>query len=243
MIIYVDNLFEKDIEHLPDGSLKTRILGMYMGYGADFDFLDFWLQKENENTTAVISRFEGESWLLASQDANWEELGEFLKVIAPDVLTDSKTAESLGVAPQNKFFEVCKEAARQGNDVPNPPVKQICDMLMSGADGDIEIPNKDEWYADVSHRFRHGIARASVTQNAVALAGIVTKDAALISGVATKRQARGKGEGSAVLTNLCELLYPRKIYAEATDGAVGFYLKNGFTKSAELCRCKIYNKE
>ena len=240
MISYVENLCIKDFECLPEGSIKTRILGMFKCYGANFDFLDFWLQKDENKVTAAISRFEGEAWLLASQDANWEELSEFVRVIAPIVLTDVKTAKALGLDPQNEFFEVCKETADGGDNAPPPPIMQIYDLLMSGRDGDIGISGKDEWYADISHRFRHGIAKAKVAQNAVALAGFVTDDSALISGVATKPSARGNGEGSAALDGLCKLLYPRKVYAEATDKVVGFYLKNGFSKSAKLCRCKTY---
>ena len=243
MISYIENLTAKDVEDLPEGSIKTRLLAMLKCYGANFDFLDFWLQKERDKVTAVISRFEGEAWLLASNDANGEELAEFLKVISSTVLTDIKTAEASGLVPQNKFYELCKETAESGGDVSAPPIMQLYDMLMSGADGDIEIANKDEWYADVSHRLRHETAKVTATQNAVAFAGFVTDDSALISGVATKPNARGKGEGSAALNDLCGSLYPRKVYAEATDKAVGFYLKNGFTESAELCRCKTYNKE
>lgn len=238
MISYTENLDSKDLNTLPDGSIKTRIEGLFVSYGADFDFLDFWLQKDETETTAALCRFEGEVWLLASDNANWEELREFLKVIAPTVLTDSKTADRIGLVPQNKFFELCKLPEGKGGDLPTPPIMQIYDMLMTGADGDIEIPDKNEWYADVSHRFRHGTARANVTQNAVALAGVVTNNAALISGVATKKTARGKGEGRAVLEGLCSSLYPRKVYAEASDDAVGFYLRCGFLQSAELCRCK-----
>lgn len=238
MISYIEKLSPQDVARLPNGSIKTRILAMYSGYGTSFDFLDFWLQKEGEKITAAICRFEGAAWLLASEDANWEELSSFLKVIAPTLLADAKTAESLGLTPFESFFEVSKEAAEGQSDTKTPPIMQIYDMLMSGADGDIEIPNKTEWYADISHRFRHETAKAAATKNAVALAGFVAEDSALITGVATDSSQRSKGEGKAVLDELLKALCPRIVYAEATEKAVGFYIKCGFSHSAVLVRCR-----
>ena len=109
MISYIESLTPSDVANLPSGSIKTRILALFLGYGAGFDFLDFWLQKEKDKTTAAICRFEGTAWLVATEDANAEELSAFLSVIAPEVLLESETAKRLGLAPFEEFFEVKKE--------------------------------------------------------------------------------------------------------------------------------------
>lgn len=238
MITYIETLNPEDFANLPNGSMKTRILALFSGYGAGFDFLDFWLQKETDKITAAICRFEGAAWLVATEDANWEELSAFLKVISPEVFLEFETAKRLGITPQEKFFEVKKETLVQDNNIPTPPIMQIYDMLMSGADGDIEITNKNEWYADISYRFRHGMAKAVATEKAVALAGFVFGDSAVVTGVATEPNSKHRGEGKAVLDLLCKALHTSTIYAEATDRAIGFYLKCGFLQSATLVRCK-----
>ena len=107
-----------------------------------------------------------------------------------------------------------------------------------GSDGDIFIPDYSEWYADLSHRMRHGTAAATLLEGSAALAGFVGENAALITGVSTYSDHRGKGEGRAAVLRLAAALYPRKVFAEATENTAKFYEKCGFERSQILCRAR-----
>lgn len=238
MISHVEKVDPKELENLPQNSIATRIEAMSKAYGGGFGFLDFWLQKNETETTAALCRFSGELWLLASKTADFEELSSFCGVIAPTVLTDTDTAQRMGLSVCNEFFEVCKHPTEGKNSVENHSLMQIYDLLTEGADGDIEILDKTEWYADLSHRIRHQTAMAAASENAVALAGFVGQETALVTGVATRPSKRGTGEGKAVLEELSKRLFSRTVYAEATEKTLGFYLGCGFFESGRLSRSK-----
>lgn len=240
MISYVEALSQNELSSIPNSSVKTRILAMFLGYGASFDFLDFWLQRNEEETTAAICRFSGEVWVAANSNADFCELLNFCKVVAPVVLTDLETANKMGLDPEIQFLELSKLGKSSGDaECFSQDVMALYDRLTSGFDGDIEILDKNEWYADMSHRFRHGVAKWTLSNTAAALAGFVTEESALITGVSVDESARGKGEGRAVLDDLCAALGSRRIYAEASEKTAEFYKKCGFEISAKLCRCKL----
>ena len=60
----------------------------------------------------------------------------------------------------------------------------------------------------------------------------------LITGVSTDSDHRGKGEGRVAVLRLAAALYPRKVFAEATENTAKFYEKCGFERSQILCRAR-----
>ena len=237
MITYLEKPLKDAFSALGQSSVRVRLEAMLCGYGTNLDFLDFWLQKKETEVTAALCRFSGELWLLAKENADFEELSAFCKVMAPTVLTDEQTASRLGDGEKESFYELVLETAEK-SPCEEVNLKRLYEMLMEGADGDILIPDKDEWYADVSHRIRHSVASAVLTENAAALAGFVSDEGALITGVSVKPSARGKGFGKQAVMELAGGLAPRKIYAEAGEETRGFYLSLGFVISNRLVRIK-----
>lgn len=235
MISYTETVTAEELKNLPQNSISVRIEAMNKAYGGGFDFLDFWLQKNQAEITAALCRFSGELWLIANENADFEELSSFCKVVAPAVLTDLATACRLKLQIAEEFGEFQFEAGESASSE-KAQIWRIYDMLIKGADGDITIPDKDEWYADLSHRMRHGTATAALLENSVALAGFVGQTAALVTGVATDPESRGNGEGKRATLLLAKALYPRKIFAEATRKSQGFYLACGFKRTNTLCR-------
>ena len=237
MISYTEKIGCDELRTLPPSSVSVRIESMNKAYGGSFDFLDFWIQKNETEITAALCRFSGELWILANENADFEELSAFCKVSAPTVLTDVATAKRLGVTITSEFIELCLEPCQraEGQAV---GIESLYKALIKGSDGDVFIPDYAEWYADISHRMRHGTAAATLLDVSVALAGFVGENAALITGASTDPDHRGKGEGKAAVMQLAAALYPRKIFAEATENTVKFYEKCGFARSRALCRAR-----
>ena len=117
--------------------------------------------------------------------------------------------------------------------------KQLYPLLVSCfASG---IPPFDVWYADVSHRQRHGLCRiAAVLEDGVPVAGAMTVAAcgggALIGAVATRRESRGRGYASACVSRLTRALMKegRQVYlSPKNETARRIYSRLGFIETGE----------
>ncbi len=111
-----------------------------------------------------------------------------------------------------------------------PPVRAVYEVLAAnGMAGDFE-----PFYLDLSHRLRHGAARASVLYaggEAVAAAAAALAGNALVTAVAVLPAEQGKGYGGAVLRRL-----RRSSAAAARICCARSTKTNGFTPSAAICR-------
>lgn len=73
------------------------------------------------------------------------------------------------------------------------------------------LPAFDAWYADVSHRMRHGVCRAAVVREmgrpvACAMTVAQARDGAVLGAVATLPDYRSRGYASACVTTLAAVL-------------------------------------
>ena len=106
MIEYTEALSEKDLEGFPDGAEKVRILSLLSAYGTKYPFLDFWVQKTDENTTAVMMRFDGVVTLVSLPDADFLEIGLFLPAVTSTLFSSLETAKKLGLQPKKEVYEL-----------------------------------------------------------------------------------------------------------------------------------------
>ncbi len=239
MIKYFEVLPEDALNSLPENSVKTRIEGIYKAYGGSFPFLDFWLQLKGEKITAALCKFESELWLAANEYADFSEIAEFCPVVVKGVLTEKSIAEKCGFGIKTKFSEmVYNNIYTFKTEDESFDISAAYDLLKT-VGGNIEMGERDYFYADISRRIRQGAAKGVLTENAVAIAGFIGKNSALISGVGVKKENRRSGGGSNALKRLIGSINAERIYAEATENTVGFYLKNGFLKNSTLCRCEF----
>ncbi|MGN1100622.1 MAG: GNAT family N-acetyltransferase, partial [Huintestinicola sp.] len=94
----------------------------------------------------------------------------------------------------------------------------------------------DMWYADMSHRIRHGVSKAYMHKNAAcACTDFIYEGAAYISQVAVMPDERGKGYGRELLDMIsCELLNAGTVpRLWAYDDVMGFYRSIGFSETDE----------
>ncbi len=218
----------------PDSEAALRQCGQFAAYGADRDFMRFYTD-DNGNRLSVL---DDAAVLHAVSDT--EEMRLFLTMdpTVRTVRTDEHTAALLAQDWQTSFLsEAVMQAptsATRSLLVQTLTPREIYPVLQEGF-GEA-IPPFEAWYADVHHRYRHGLCRVvGVMENDKPVACAMTVAecdlAALIGAVATTPDARGKGYASACVLTLSAmlqeenkrvLLSPKNEYAHRLYDRIGF---------------------
>ncbi len=215
--------------------IYTKISASLKAYGDNFPFLTFWVQSSNKSPTALICKQDDTVFVTATLEADFEELLEFLSVIGYSSLqTERDTASRLGL--KGEVYALLEFTNPNPCYTPNfkeASVKKVYEILFSSQNKDITTTEFEGFYADLSHRIRHGTALAEITENAsAAVASHIYKGSAVISGVATLKEKRGQELARITLTRLIKHL-PQNIYTASKDAAQ-FYLKLGFKTIGEI---------
>lgn len=217
---------------MPLNIASVRIQSLFAAYGTKYPFLTFWQQTNAGQATACLCRFYGHFTLWAKPSADFAELLEFLSVLGGGQIFCSRAAAvKMGFLDATPCVGLkCEARFLPPQETALPPLQQVYDLLLSGADGPIQLPPFADWYPDLSHRLRHGCARVVATPQSVALAGFESKNAAIITGVAVPPSARGQGLGRQAVAWLCGALQAqnKQIFVYTTADVAPFYTKLGF---------------
>ena len=219
--------------------LKVETMSLARIYAQDNAFSgtvlenDFWVQKTNEEITAVISS-DGGSMNIWCDKADYGELREFISALGPSVIfTEYENAEPLSIKPDRIRNMLTKRVYFSPFEVEEFSLCELYDGLDRGSDVDIHLPDFDVFAPDVSHRLRHNAARAVVKEYGAALA-FTYFGGAVMSGIALSPEYRGKGFGKALLSELLSRC-DGDFFVAANDENTKFYLRNGFELRGEIC--------
>lgn len=230
--------------------LSVKIGGLFAAYGAERPFAMFWRQtNESSAQTALVSLFDGNLTVVAEPTADFEELAAFVRVMRQgSLLCGEEVCRKLRLRPAQKVFAMMRPLSGGSDKCPAESAvdyRRLYDILQSGADGGIELPEFESWYADLSHRVRHGTARAVILARngqpaAAAVSAFETAGAALLSGVAVLPKHRGLGLGAAAVNQICAFLAADKrvAYVLAQPPVVGFYQTAGFSPCGTMVYCR-----
>ena len=217
-----------------DADAAVKIAAQVCAYGFSRPFLRVYAGEDG----SVLSVLDGAATLYPGTDA--EEALLFLRM-SPDVhalRTDAETAkrfaDSLGVPCQTGVTMEYRgdPVLSEGAETLSP---REAYPLLAAVFGDT-LPPYDVWYADVSHRLRHGLCRiAGVLEQGQAVSCAMTvaetDSAWLLGAVATRPDCRGRGYASAVVRSLVAagtadgkrvLISPKNEAARALYGRLGF---------------------
>ncbi len=207
-----------------------KIASSINAYGLSKPFLFAWKQG---NT--LICRIDG-NMTIYGDDFDSEEIRSFISAVGAKTLTCSVAAAEM-LCYEYKTYNVLR--SDKGMSVP-VDFKSSCDeiysLLREGEDGDVSLPERTAFIADLSHRMRHGTALAATYKSAVCVAPFLTESGALICGVATEKGARGNGFAGMCVAGMVQKL-ARPTFTVCSDELVPFYKKFGFTewgKNAEI---------
>lgn len=212
-----------------------RILSQLLAYGTGERFLEHWVQLEDNEPRAVISRMDGNITIFC-ENAD-DELLEFIEAVGYNtVLADKK------LFPQYWSGEVLMKFVGQTNiklsdniDL-NPSIREVYSVLERCREENFEVPNFDSFYPDISHRVRHNLSRILAYRLegkiiACCMTSAETNSCAIISGVACLPEYRGRGYAGELIAKIVKYLDNREIFVFCREELVGFYNRLGFVTS------------
>ncbi len=221
---------------------------LYGLYGDDASLFLCWYQTVGGKVTAILFTFGNTLTVSCGGGAEPGEIFDFAKFLGyTEFYCTGSAARILGVKPRAERkimrFSGSGVVAEKGNFSPAATLDEIYKLLEYGADGEIELPPREYFYTDISHRMRHGAARIKYCPNAIALTSVENANFALIGAVCTAPRERGKGLGRAVLSAITNELAGenRDVFTVAGKGTAEFYKKCGFTEADTYCIVKIGN--
>ena len=218
-----------------------RARGLFLSYGLKYPFCDYWIQADEQGACAGITRLDG-SVTVCGMPPDMDELCAFLHALGcRDIFIDAATGKQFDfpIHSEGLVMRLSQPAGIRGDLNFNPPLGEIYTILASGEKA-VTLGEHDVWYADVSHRIRHGTASAvllSVDEKPAACAMVLAQDheTALLGGVAVLPKYRRQGLGSKVVSGLCYTLQKeQKEVILCCDSSIrDFYEKLGFTVAGE----------
>ena len=107
-----------------------------------------------------------------------------------------------------------------------PNLSAVYEILKTAFDIDFET-----WYTDMSHRIRHGIAKARTLENSALIVQYDLNGEALLSQIATVPEKRGQGSASRLIKAVCGELSDSAVYVLCQDDLIPFYSRIGFEKA------------
>ena len=218
-----------------------RVLNMYENY----PFADFWIQKQEEagQPTAYLSKMDGVITLFVHENADFDELCMFIKMIgARCIMCHASCAEQLHITPirTGTIMKWNTHLIEQTNRTVSPNLHQVYSVLQACSSKAFQVPEFEPFYLDMSHRIRHGGATAVGYEKeekiiACAMTVAETERAAIIGAVAVLPEYQRQGIGTSVVQSLlyrCMVKYQKHIYVycNSKENAL-FYRTIGFTDS------------
>lgn len=202
-----------------------KIAASIKAYGTARPFCTLW---RTQNT--LICRTDGYITVYG-EDFDAAELRDFINAVgAKGIICSRAAAEKLGY--EHTVYNVLKSS--KGMSAPadfSPSCDEVYNILSLGVDGDITLPERTAFIADLSHRIRHGTASACVYKGTVCVMPYMTDTGALICGVCAG-DSRGSGfAGMCVAAAVHNASRP--CFVLCNDKLLPFYTKFGFMKAGE----------
>lgn len=210
---------------------SVRVLALAESYGCDYNFARFYVQRtESGQVTAVLSYLDRDCTLSLTENADREELTAFFAAMGYGTLlctADFCMDRSYREGPMMQ--SVRRYDVQSGMAVFDsyPKLMDLYNFI------DYDSQDFESWYVDLSHRIRHGGAKAlTLRMDGMILAsGIlssVTDKGAVLTAVRTQPEFRRMGYGSMLVRRLvadCK----GTVYLMREQGRnEQFYLQNGF---------------
>lgn len=239
---------EEDIKYLyPQSEAAVRIMGIAESYGISRNFIRFWC---DEHRNLFISLIDGIATIVAETGTDFEELASFLSM--QQDIRSIRTTESVA----KKITKLCGFTADYGDIMtPGSELEQPSNIPETLPPKDIyplleacfgHLPPFTSWYADVSHRLRHGHCRiVGFKQDGIPVSCAMTTSecskAAVIGAVATHKTARGRGYASSNVLTLANNLIRqgKKVFlSPKNQNAMHLYSNLGFVKCGRWANIK-----
>lgn len=158
------------------------------------------------------------------------ELDSFISILDPITLEISDPLfkpERYEEIRKTLFKGISAEnAVNSENIIVNSCLNDVYAVLEEG----FGLTEYDSWYADTSHRIRHGMSDVFLWHSTTVTKLFDVKDYVFLSYIATGKADRGKGRARQLLYYLCGEYHKqgKEVYLYAKDERVSFYEGIGF---------------
>ncbi len=183
---------------------SVRVLALAESYGCDYNFARFYVQRtESGQMTAVLSYLDRDCTLSLTENADREELTAFLRPWDMVRCFVRRIFAWIGLTERPMMQSVRRYDVQSGMAVFDsyPKLMDLYNFI------DYDSQDFESWYVDLSHRIRHGGAKAlTLRMDGMILAsGIlssVTDKGAVLTAVRTQPEFRRMGYGSMLVRRL-----------------------------------------
>ena len=209
-----------------DDYCSVKIKSLYRAYGTNYDFCQFYVQKESDDITAIILKFYASATVYVIDKTNIDELYSFLTRLSVFEIT-SNIKLNIGIIELE--FSQLKLDITSNNTYSKSLVledyKRAYSLFSNDKSGNICIGDFDEWYVDISHRVRHNAAYLISDEN-VAVVCLTDGENLNLNGIVVKHKKQKLGTKTIdILKNFSS---EKSIFVACDIGVSHFYLKNGF---------------
>ena len=199
-------------------SPRAEVVKINCNYNSYKDIALFWTQDDNK---AIISMLDG-NMVIFNQDADIDELREFINVISPlSIFSDERTLEKLF---GDAFHRVCVMKSKQKFecDTPSNQLNSAQIYKLLDVDG-LELPSYEHFAVDFCHRLNNGYLKYYALNELCAAIGFFDGQTVLVNGIASHKSGMGTKALSGLLAQ-----YDCVAIAVCEEHIMPFYIKNSF---------------
>lgn len=225
----IRRIFSHDeLSGLPQKGIEAqKIRALLFAYGTGYDFCRFFVSED-----FILCETDGS--FIVCETGNTDTISELSDFIKFNGFTEIFCSERMGeiiakklecTANKVNLMRFCgKSVICDGVDC-EPPLDGVFSILSSSFELDYS-----RWYTDMSHRIRHGVAKARCLDNSALIVQHDLNGEALLSQIATLPEHRGKGNASRLILAVCKELSGSDVFVICDDDLLNFYSKLGFEK-------------
>ncbi len=230
MINYIDKdcEFENALTYFQiHDAFLTKILITYKTYGINFQYTDYWFQKNGEEYTSLIFRIDGQFVLYLTDNSNLEEIESFIELIGfNSILYDNKYSIKIGcrkifsgaimklVNPEillkHRYININDEDDYQFEICKEDNFKRIFNFFNSVNSDDVKISSYGSFATDLFSKMRSGCAdvfsiyKYKKLHSEIVSCCVVLNDGfnSIIGPVATLKEYRKKDFAKALISNV-----------------------------------------
>ncbi len=213
---------------------SIRIKSLLSAYGTKYDFAVFYYQIDNDNKiTSILSRLDND-WTLSHLDIFDEaELCDFFRAVGYSTILSDESFHFDSPYDEGIVMSAFKKAERHIQYAEIDFYPKLMDIFNFE---DYDSIDFESWYVDLSHRIRHGCAKAvslniggEIVSSAV-FSSIYNNDA-ILSSVRTSPEFRKMGYGGALVSEMLFDVSGTVYLMREKDKNESFYSNLGFENS------------
>ncbi|MCM1114445.1 MAG: GNAT family N-acetyltransferase [Clostridium sp.] len=209
---------------------SIRIKALLKSYGTSYDFASFYVQYIDSHITAVLSKLDNDFTVSYTDDADINEIWEFVNVIGYNSVLCDYNFSTDGAFD---WGDIMVTKSKTEIFIPYTELDEFPKLMDLFNYNDYDAADFESWYVDISHRVRHNTAKAYTLKvnDEIISSGIfssIYNNDAVLTAVQTEPQFRRMGYGSALVSAMIGDIKGKVYLMREHNKNEEFYKKLGF---------------